>query len=372
MSLYRRPGSKVWWMNIYRGPGRKRIQKSTGKTNEAEARIIEQGYMSMNNGESTRERLLKLVDLMCPAETAGLELKGLSAWYRGCAEDEKLKISKKGLDDRCSLCGRLYEWARRETRCNVIDDVTPPIAWAFSQHLGKEGCSTKSRNDYASSLGTVWKMLIKRAKATTNPWENAKVQRNHDEEEHGRAFTRDEEQRIYAAAKKIGHEWYEASVIARYTGMRLTDVKAFDWSEVDWENKWIHYKPKKTTRHNIKVDVPIHKELMELLEEIARRHMSAGRPTEGPVLPERAKHDGKKYFKGDHPYKDILKMAGIEPKPGETITFHCWRHTFDTRLAEAGVEQDVRMQMTGHTVKETERIYNHDKTRLEKAIAAMA
>ncbi len=367
MSLYRRPGSNVWWMNIYRGPGRKRIQKSTGKTNEAEARIIEQGYMSMNKGESTRERLLKLVDLMCPAETAGLELKGLSAWYRACAEDEKMKISKKGLDDRCNLCGRLYEWARRETRCNVVDDVTPPIAWAFSQHLGKEGCSTKSRNDYVSSLGTVWKMLIKRAKATTNPWENAKVQRNHDEEEHGRAFTRDEVTRLLAEAKKAGHEWYEASVIALHTGMRLTDVRFFQWDEIDFESGWIHYRPKKTIRHNIKVDVPIHPVLRRLLDELAHN-----RANEEWVLPERHKNDCKKYFRGDVPFKTIIERAGIEPKPGETITFHCWRHTFDTRLAEAGVEQDVRMQMTGHTVKETERIYNHDKTRLEKAIAAMA
>lgn len=372
MSIYRKKGSKVWWMNIYRGPGRKRIQKSTGKTNEAEARIIEQGYMSMNRGETNRERLLKLVDLMCPAEETGLKLEELGAWYRTCVTDEKLVISKKTLDNRCNLCGRLYEWARYETRCNVVDDITPPVAWQFSQYLGKSGCTNKSRNAHVSDLGTVWKMLMKRAKAKENPWALAKVQRNPNEEEHGRAFTRDEEQRIYAAAKKIGHEWYEASVIARYTGMRLTDVKAFDWSEVDWENKWIHYKPKKTTRHNIKVDVPIHKELMELLDGLARSRASAERPKEGPVLPERAKHDGKKYFKGDHPYKDILKLAGIEEKDGETITFHCWRHTFDTRLAEAGVEQDVRMQMTGHTVKETERIYNHDKTRLEKAIAAMA
>lgn len=368
MSIYRREGSKVWWMNIYRGPGRKRIQCSTGTENEAEARIIEQGYMSMNRGETSRERLLKLVDLMCPVEVAGIKLSDLGAWYKASAEDEKLVLSKKGLADRVNLCGRLYEWSRRETRCHVVDDITPPVAWEFSKHLGKQGCSSKSRNDYVSSLGTVWKMLIKRAKATSNPWENAKVQRDHSGDKHGRAFTREEVTRILAEAKKAGHEWYEASVIALYTGMRLTDVRFFKWEEIDFEGGWIHYRPKKTMRHNIKVDVPIHKELRKVLTGLAHGCASAG---EEWVLPERHKNDCKKYFKGDVPFKTIIERAGIAEQAGELLTFHCWRHTFDTRLAEAGVSQEVRMEMTGHTVKETERIYNHDQTRLEKAIAAL-
>lgn len=368
MSIYRRPGSKVWWMNIYRGPGRKRIQMSTGCEEETQARIVEQGYVAMNKGETTREKLLKLVDLMCPAGEAGLKLEELGAWYRASAEDEGLRISKKGLDDRCNLCGRLYEWARRETRCNVVDEITPPVAWKFSQALGKSGCSAKSRNDYVSSLGTVWKMLIKRAKAKENPWENAKVQRNREEESHGRAFTREEEERIFAEAAAVGHEWYEASVIARYTGMRLTDVRFFRWEEIDFAEGWIHYRPKKTAKHNIKVDMPMHPRLRELLEKLARERASVG---EEWVLPERHRNDCKKYFRGDVPFKKILEKAGLEERAGETLTFHCWRHTFDTRLAEAGVAQDVRMEMTGHRVAETERIYNHDRTRIEKAIAAM-
>lgn len=47
------------------------------------------------------------------------------------------------------------------------------------------------------------------------------------------------------------------------------------------------------------------------------------------------------------PFADLLKVAGIVAKPGEKLTFHCLRHTFATRLAEAGVPEDVRMQLCG-------------------------
>lgn len=113
----------------------------------------------------------------------------------------------------------------------------------------------------------------------------------------------------------------------------------------------------------------MHPKLMAVLAD-RKAHTMDG---EAYVLPERARHDGKKFFKGDMPFSKILERAGVvEPRGSEhVLSFHCWRHTFDTRLSEAGVDQETRMAMTGHTVKKTETIYNHDWSRFEKAIAAM-
>lgn len=367
MSLYRRKGSEMWWMNIYRGPGRKRLQRSTRKKNRVEAELIERAFMSANKGATTREKMLQIVEMMYEGEEQGLALEELGEWYRAALADEGGKLSKKELDARVNLCGRLSEWCKTETRAHTVNDISVAVAWQFSKMLGEAGVTSKSRNAYLSSLGTVWKMLEKRSEVRKNVWAKVRVQRDRDEEQHGRAFTPEEEKRIYKTAEEVGHDWLGACLIARYTGLRMKDVVNMTWAQI--EDGWIYATPAKTKKHDIKVGVPIHRELKRWLDRAKLGHQDSDY-----ILPERQKHGpGNKYYRGDMSFADLLKKAKVSDKdPNVLLSFHCWRHTFDTRLAEAGVDQDTRMAMTGHTVKATETIYNHDQTRFEKAIAAMA
>ena len=376
-------------MDIYRGAGRKRIKRSTRTKDLSEARIIEQGFVRVNRGETTREKMVQLLDAILGPEEKGLPIEEVGQFYKACVEDEKRKLGSKTLKTRVNLAGRFAEWARRESRVRTADDVTVAVAWQFSEYIGKQaaaaeqadqeskekdpkksrGVTNKTRNAYMSELGTVWQMLIKRSRAKENPWTIPRVQRDRDQEQTGRAFTREEEQRIFDAAAKVGHEWFEMCVIARYTGLRMTDVKGLKWSQVDLKNRRIVVKPVKTARHGIEVGLPMHPKLAAVLAE----RSSAINAGEEWVLPERAKHDGKKYFKGDMPFSKILKIAKVtDDGDGKyKLSFHCWRHTFATRLSEAGIDKDTRMALGGWTVGETERIYNHDWQSLKTAIDAM-
>ena len=367
MSLYKKPGSDYWHMDIYRGKGRKRIKRSTGTKNLSEARIIEQGFVRVNRGESTREKMIQLLDAVLGPDEKGLPIEDVGKFYLSCVEDEKRKLGAKTLKTRVNLAGRFAEWARRETRVRTADDVTVAVAWQFSEYIGKlADVTNKTRNAYMSELGTVWQMLIKRSRAKENPWTIPRVQRDRDQEQTGRAFTREEEQRIFDVAQKVGHEWFEMCVIARYTGLRMTDVKGLKWSQVDMDNRRIIVKPIKTARHGIEVGLPMHPKLAAILAA----RSSAG---EEYVLPERARHDGKKYFKGDMAFSKILKLAKVTDDGGGKykLSFHCWRHTFATRLSEAGIDKDTRMALGGWTVNETERIYNHDWASLKNAVDKM-
>lgn len=55
------------------------------------------------------------------------------------------------------------------------------------------------------------------------------------------------------------------------------------------------------------------------------------------------------------PFSAILKAAGLDC---ERFTFHSWRHTFRTRLAEAGVSDQVAMRF-GWTNLTTSARYDH-------------
>jgi site-specific recombinase XerD len=57
---------------------------------------------------------------------------------------------------------------------------------------------------------------------------------------------------------------------------------------------------------------------------------------------------------------------------GRTVnahTFHSLRHSFNSQMASAGIAQEVRMKLTGHTSTEMNKIYTHaEEAQLRRAI----
>ena len=54
------------------------------------------------------------------------------------------------------------------------------------------------------------------------------------------------------------------------------------------------------------------------------------------------------------------------------MTFHCFRHTFNTWLAEdPKTPQDVRMRLSGHTQAKTNEIYVHEDSQSRAAIGRL-
>lgn len=79
-------------------------------------------------------------------------------------------------------------------------------------------------------------------------------------------------------------------------------------------------------------------------------------------------------------FKRIVVKAGIDPMtvPGKGTrnftkrTFHSLRHSFNSALANAGVAEDVRMKLTGHSSKPMNAVYTHlEVDRLKSAVSSM-
>ena len=361
MAIYKR--GAIWWMDVYVGQDRRRIRKSTGCKDITQARLIEQAAVAVNKGITTRQRAMAIVDAVLPLEGRGLGIMEMQEWYRNAASSEGINthMSPKEWRNRLNTIGRLAIWLNSHTRIKWVQDIDGETAWSFVQHIGAGGVSAKTQNNQVGHLRTVWAMMMKHNKANTNPWENARVRRNPAEEAHGRAFSQNEIDRILAAAKTLGCEWEGVITVALYTGLRKRDVECLTWSCVDMDNRVIRVTPSKTAKHRISVAIPMHEKVYAMLSRITR--------SSEYVFPWRASHPiGQKPKKGDHFFNEILEIAGIKASEGEKITFHCLRHTFVSRLAEAGVAQDIRMRLAGHTSISTHSIYNHDDVSGRKAI----
>jgi len=79
-------------------------------------------------------------------------------------------------------------------------------------------------------------------------------------------------------------------------------------------------------------------------------------------------------------FKRIMERAGIqgrilrerngEGRSQSSLSFHSLRHSFNSALANAGVDQEIRQALTGHASAAMNEIYTHRQ--LEPLRAAIA
>src|SRR5262249_28374085 len=115
------------------------------------------------------------------------------------------------------------------------------------------------------------------------------------------------------------------------TGMRRGEITGQRWEDVDFDRKVLFATRSKTPEGESR-EIPFTDRLHELLLKM--------RKPEGLIIG----FNGKPVHAIKHGWKLTLKRASIRH-----VRFHDLRHTFNTRLMEAGVLQEIRMALMGHS-----------------------
>ena len=390
MHMYKR--GKVWWIEYIRKGTRYRQSTHTKDKEEAKGvlAVMQSGMLAKCNmativsavcefyGRTLQDALpdlcaaagLQMGDVARDAETAldptantllfddvkqkdGPTLRKYPAWNvyvknmdaLGLRPMRELTLERRGNEYR-----RFVRWLEGAApMARRVRDVNGKVAMAYAVELGGSGKSTKTRKNIIGELGTIWKVLAK-ACGVANVWAN--LAPKDVDGKVGEAFTREEEERVFAAAKKVGKDWFEVCKTMRHTGLRYADVANLKWSEVDLDERMIHRVPTKTMRHKITVHVPICASLLKVLRGMKR--------TGDEMFPLHAELYGNRgrAARAMLSFAEVLTAAGISR---QGISVHSWRHTFVTRLAEAGVDKETRKRLAGHTQDATSERYDHAK-----------
>lgn len=137
-----------------------------------------------------------------------------------------------------------------------------------------------------------------------------------------------EEQLLLEAAK----DHLRAMIItALDTGMRRGEITSQRWEDIDFSRRLLYVTRSKTPEGEAR-EIPLTERLLELLLQ--------NRKAEGVIIGFR----GQPVRIVKRTWKTALKNAGIRH-----VRFHDLRHTFNTRLMEAGVLQEIRMALMGHS-----------------------
>jgi integrase len=366
MALFRR--GNVWWFE-YR-TRKVRVVKSTGfsvleRENRKKAQAVYDAVRLAHQTHVPRmamENILSAVYQESGVARVQIPLDGIQGVYDEWMKGKGRVVSEKMDVNRRHLLERFVRWCGEKKIVDAVD-VTVGVAREYVRELKAQGKSNKTVRTYCQYLGGIWRVCQQMGAKLDNPWVAACPDSDGTSVRRG-AFTEEEEKRVLAEARKVGHGWYLASVIARWTGLRYGDVARLEWGAIDWEARVIRVVPSKTRKHGVEVCIPIAPALWEALEgEKAAR----GGEVEGFILPE---HGVDYPNKVSVRFSRVLEAAGLDAK---VYTFHSWRHTFRTRLAEAGVSGEIAKRLGGWTNLEMAAHYDHASHlgEMREAIRAM-
>jgi integrase len=241
-----------------------------------------------------------------------------------------------------------------------LRDVTPDDITAFYKGMCESGYAQKTSILVTRTVRAVLRRATLLRQIDSNPAELLTLAQTDDGAKR-RSFTPDEIGRILAI---VDDEWRVACLFGLYYGMRLWDACNRSYEEID--GGVLRFVPQKKSRRGRVVAVPLIGELASLQGT-------------GPITPRLHKLT---VSVASGQFSRILDKAGIvrsrQKATGKgrgvvDATFHSWRHTTNSLLVDAGVDQKVRQMICDHDTVEMSNRYTHASLEtMAKALTPLA
>lgn len=405
---------KVWWTQFYVidpvTETLKQVRKSTGKTGKKAAAIAAfemersaQGAITANGDKAQKAKAIlaqavsdieretftvlsarkHLKELLAIATGEDMPAYSLSSWLDEWLR-RKARDSSDGTMARYKKSIKTFvEWLGAERSRKPLESITMSHVRKWRDTLQDEGRAGKTVNKYVKDLGSAFRSAIREGLITYNPCAALEGVSTEDSMDR-KPFTTAEVISLLEAAPTV--EWRGLILIAAFTGLRLGDAACLKWESIDLANQLITLVPHKTRRKKREVRIPIQTDLLVFLSQ----QKSSLAPEDKFVLPQQSKvrTNGRNGLSVS--FNRVMETAGVDRgkstrQTGENKTkdkgkgrvvhergFHSLRHTFTSWLRTAGVSEEDRMALTGHSTRESHAIYSHtDSDALRKAITKL-
>jgi integrase len=242
-----------------------------------------------------------------------------------------------------------------------LEDVAEETVEGFRDALVEEGLADRTVNKYLTVLHGLFVWAQRLYKLPANPVANVE-RRPHAKRGNIDVFSREEVLALVRAA--ASEQDGTVYLTAAFTGLRLGELLALRWRDVDFANSAIHVRQNFT---NGRVDtpksgqervVPMADEVAEALAKLGRRDEYTGNDdlvfcgAQGGHLAGHKLRDR---------YKAALKKAGLRE-----LRFHDLRHTFGSHAIRTADSREV-MEWMGHQDLATTQRYLQFKPRQDAA-----
>lgn len=317
---------------------------------QAEARLAE--CTKLQRLRDRRDKLAVLIAELQDVEsrlkelerhaTPRLRLSGLAEAYR--KSPRRKDCSAAMLEDYCGKLAQFAEWAGGN---RAVADVGDALAEKYAAHLG-ETMSGNTVNKHLNTLTACWNALQRAEGLRGNPWQG--IPRKRLTGHSRRILTQEEIGRLLAATSG---EMRALFLIGARTGLRLGDAVRLRWEDFDAAGVL----RVRTSKTGALVVLPAARLLADLRAIL-------GGASEGEITPTAAKRHAANVL--NKHIRKAFRRAGIAisvKREGERAHvetgFHALRHTFVSRLIEAGIPPPIVRELVGHASAAMTEHYTH-------------
>ena len=326
-----------------------RIGEKDARAN-AEARLAE--CTKLQQLRDRRDKLAVLIAELQDVEsrikelekraTPRLRLSGLAEAYR--KSPRRKDCSAAMLDDYCGKLAQFAEWAGGK---RAVADVGDALAEKYAAHLG-ETVSGNTANKHLNALTACWNALQRAEGLRGNPWQG--IPRKRLAGHPRRVLTQEEIGRLLAATSG---ELRALFLIGARTGLRLGDAVRLHWEDFDAAGVL----RVRTSKTGAGVVLPAARLLADLRAIL-------GGAEEGAITPWAAKRHAanllnKEFIRIFRRAKVTMSTTNERGRKQVETGFHALRHTFITRLIEAGIPPPIVRELVGHASAAMTERYTH-------------
>jgi integrase len=336
------------WYIKYRLPNGRQVQKEIGPAWTSRREKPPLGYLTRASAQTVLDETLVRARRGELGGVARMQAKFSDAadeWLRYVERDRERKAST--IRDYRLMIGRL----KRDLGQFRLEDVTPERIESYRDSLIDRGLSNRTVNKYLVVLHGIFKRAMKAYRLPSNPLTLVEKRPNNGKPNID-VFSREE---VMALARKAASE-LDATLYmtAAFTGLRMGELFALRWRDVDFELDAVHVRRsftggrEGTPKSGKERTVPMAAEVAAALARLSRRErfvadddlVFSGK-LGGHLSPSRVRIR----------YKAALRRAGLR-----LLRFHDLRHTFGTHAIRTADSREV-MEWMGHQDLKTTQLY---------------
>jgi integrase len=347
-----------YWIAAYTDEFGRRRKRSTKKTSQKEAQKVLDGWLKAielkKDKRLTEARAREIIGEICGHK---IYMPTVEQYFNDWLKGEKPTVSVNSYTKK-EQAKRLFLQSLGDRKLLSLEAITKADIVKFRDDLLADGRRAVTVNQLVRKIvAQPFRAAHKEGLIQRDPVAGLKAVRGDRVEKH--VFTAEQVQRLISTAKD---DWKGLVIAGFYTGARLGDLTNLTWDDVDLEEKHITFVQKKT---GAKIQIPIAEALHDYLLTLSMKD-----EPKSPVFPTLYGKTSAGKSGLSMTFGRLMARAGIEQgairergkgvsRKVSGLSFHSLRHSFNTILVKAGVPQELRMKLTGHSSTEMNAVYSH-------------